>query len=201
MKKIEKVLWGLFILGLIFKLNHWPFAGILTVLSLGLVASFYFYFGFGLFNNIKLKHLLKKENYSSIPKPNIAFGFLFGISLSLIIFGFLFKFMIWPNANFILITGIIFLLVCLAFYFVLLSQKKVSIPKNSFIRILVVGLLGLSIYLIQTDSIIDFYYPNDKPFAEALKNIVKDPSNVEYQEVFVKIRDERIKLNTEEQGK
>jgi hypothetical protein len=201
MKKLEKVLWGLFLVGLIFKLNHWPFAGILTVCSLGLVSSLYFYLGFALFNDVKLRNAFKKSSYASIPKSNLVFGIIFGVSLSIIIIGFLFKFMLWPGASFNLMAGLIILAISLIAYLMISKQKKVSLPKQSFIRILLVGLIGITFYIIKTGTIIDFYYQDNPEYAEALKKVIKHPENVEYRDAINELREQRMQQNIEEHRK
>lgn len=195
MKKLEKVFWGLFIIGLLFKIMHWPGAAILTVFSLGLVSSLYFYFGFGLFNSIKFRNIFKKESYATISSGNLIFGVGFGLALSILVIGFLFKFMLWPGANLMLSIGLALLIIALLAYLIFLKMNKVSLPKGSFFRVILVFVLSLSLYLIQSDSIIEFYYPNDKPYANALKNLVKDPGNVEYQKAFEKVREKRMLQN------
>lgn len=190
MKKLEKILWGLFIVGLLFKIMHWPGAGIVTVFSLALVAMLYFYLGFALFNEVKLRNAFKKSSYTNLPKLNLIFAIAFGISLSIITIGFLFKFMLWPGANFNLMIGLIALVICLVAYLLLNKQNKVSFAKKSFTRVIAVGIIGVSFFFIKTNSIIDFYYQERPEYAEALKNMIKDPDNIEYRKEFDRLREE-----------
>ena len=192
MKRLEKILWGLFIIGLLFKIMHWPGAGILTVFSLALVSMLYFYLGFALFNEVKLRNAFNKSSYTNLPKLNLAFGIAFGISLSIITIGFLFKFMLWPGANFNLMIGLIAIVICLVAYLLLSKQNKVSFAKQSFTRIIVIGIIGISFFFIQTDSIIDFYYQERPEYAEALKKVIKHPENIEYRKALDDLRNQRM---------
>lgn len=197
MKKTEKILWSTFIVGLLFKIMHWPGAGILTVLSLALVSILYFYSGIGLFNNLSAKQMFQKKSYQHKKRFNILFGALFGLVLSILVIGFLFKFMLWPGGNMMLSIGLISLLIVVSFYLVLKSKGKVFIAKSAFVRVSLVSFISLCLYGIQTDSIVDFYYPNDPLYAEALKQIIHNPNDSGVQENFIKLKEERMSFSRE----
>ena len=190
MKKLEKILWGVFVIGILFKIMKWPGAGILTITSLGLVSSFYLYLGIGIFNNLTLKAMFSKDSYQYKHRFNLLFGAIFGIVLAALVIGFLFKFMLWPGANVLLILGLFSLLFSLLMYYLLLKKKKVNLAKSSFYRIVLIGILSLSLSIIQSDSIIDFYYPNNPEYAKALKEIIQNPSDIKAQQQFDSIREQ-----------
>ena len=191
MKKSEKILWGVFVIGILFKIMKWPGAGILTITSLGLVSSFYLYLGIGIFNNLTLKAMFSKDSYQYKHRFNLLFGAIFGIVLAALVIGFLFKFMLWPGANVLLILGLFSLLFSLLMYGLLLKKKKVNLAKSSFYRIVLIGILSLSLSIIQSDSIIDFYYPNNPEYANALKEIIRNPSDMKVQQQFDSIREQQ----------
>lgn len=191
MKKLEKILWGVFVIGILFKIMKWPGAGILTITSLGLVSSFYLYLGIGIFNNLTLKAMFSKDSYQYKHRFNLLFGAIFGIVLAALVIGFLFKFMLWPGANVLLILGLFSLLFSLLMYGLLLKKKKVNLAKSSFYRIVLIGILSLSLSIIQSDSIIDFYYPNNPEYANALKEIIRNPSDMKVQQQFDSIREQQ----------
>lgn len=68
------------------------------------------------------------------------------------------------------------------------KKKKVNLAKSSFYRIVLIGILSLSLSIIQSDSIIDFYYPNNPEYANALKEIIRNPSDMKVQQQFDSIR-------------
>ncbi len=191
MKKLEKILWGVFVIGILFKIMKWPGAGILTITSLGLVSCFYLYLGIGIFNNLTLKAMFSKDSYQYKHRFNLLFGAIFGIVLAALVIGFLFKFMLWPGANVLLILGLFSLLFSLLMYGLLLKKKKVNLAKSSFYRIVLIGILSLSLSIIQSDSIIDFYYPNNPEYANALKEIIRNPSDMKVQQQFDSIREQQ----------
>jgi len=190
MKKLEKILWGIFIIGILFKIMKWPGAGIFTTTSLGVVACFYLYLGIGIFNNLTVKAMFYKDSYQYENRFNLLFGAIFGIVLAILVIGFLFKFMFWPGANVLLILGLFSLLFSLLIYGSLHKKKKVSLTKPSFYRIALIGILSLSLFIIQSDSIIDFYYPNNPEYAKALKEIIQNPSDIKAQQQFDSIREQ-----------
>lgn len=197
MKRMEKILWSLFIVGLLFKIMHWPGAGILTIFSLAFISVLYFYLGIGLFNNLSINSMFKKESYSHNQRYNLLFGAVFGIILATLVIGFLFKFMLWPGGNMMLSIGLISILIILSIYLLIKNNSKVSIAKSAFFRVAFVIFISLCLYGIQTDSIIDFYYPNDPRYAEALKQIIHNPNDTAVQENFVKLKEERMMFNEE----
>ena len=190
MKKLEKILWGIFIIGILFKIMKWPGAGIFTTTSLGVVACFYLYLGIGIFNNLTVKAMFYKDSYQYENRFNLLFGAIFGIVLAILVIGFLFKFMLWPGANVLLILGLFSLLFSLLIYGSLHKKKKVSLTKPSFYRIALIGILSLSLFIIQSDSIIDFYYPNNPEYAKALKEIIQNPSDIKAQQQFDSLREQ-----------
>lgn len=195
MKKWEKILWSLFFVGLVFKLMHWPGAGILTVFSLVLVSLFYFYLGIGVFNNLSVKQMFNRKNYTHKVRFNLLFGALFGIVLATLVIGILFKFMLWPGGNILLSVGLISLLISLVVYFFLHHFGKIFFEKRVFVRVVLVGLASLGLCVIQSDSIIDFYYPNDPEYANSLKQIIHNPSDSVAQENFIQLRNERATIS------
>lgn len=195
MKKWEKILWSLFFVGLVFKLMHLPGAGIITVFSLVLVSLFYFYLGIGVFNNLSVKQMFNRKNYTNKIRFNLLFGALFGIVLATLVIGILFKFMLWPGGNILLSAGLISLLISLIVYFFLNHFGKMFFEKRVFVRVTLIGLTSLGLYVIQSDSIIDFYYPNDPEYANSLKQIVHNPSDSVAQENFIQLRNERTTIS------
>ena len=195
MKKWEKILWSSFLVGLVFKLMHWPGAGILTVFSLVLVALFYFYLGVGVFNDLSLRQMFNRKNYTHKNRLNLLLGALFGIVIGTLVIGILFKFMLWPGGNILLSVGLISLLLSLVVYFFLHYFEKIFFEKRVFVRVVLIGLSSFVLCVIQSDSFIDFYYPNDPEYANTLKQIVHNPSDSVAQENFIQLRNERTTIS------
>ncbi len=173
---------------------HWPGAGILIVLSLAIVSLLYSYLGLGLFNNMSIRSMFVKESYSRKNKFNYIFGVVFGLVLATLVIGSLFKFMLWPGGNILLIIGLFLLLFSVTFYLIVNKYGKVSLPMKSFTRIIIISFISISLYVIQSDEIINFYYPNDSAYAEALKKIIDNPADSLAQENFLKLKQDRMTI-------
>lgn len=123
--------------GALFKLMHWPGAGILMVLGFFFL-SFLFLPSAIYVSYIEVSNRTKKWTYVA--------GFIGTFFLSL---SFLFKLMHWPGTGIMLLLSI--LLICLVFLPSLiihkLRQKEFQTPKYIF----VLALLGLIIFLIGFD--------------------------------------------------
>jgi hypothetical protein len=80
MQRIEITFWFALMLGLIFKVLHFPGYSIFIVFSLLLLCIFYLLFSFFLFNRISFKGIFKSESYK-VPIVNIVHAFLSGLGL------------------------------------------------------------------------------------------------------------------------
>jgi hypothetical protein len=122
-----------FIAGSIFKIMHWPGAGLLLLLSMATI-SFVF---------LPLLFVLKAREVSAIKdKLMIAIGTLFGILFSL---SSLFKIMHWPGANFMWLFALgILMFVFIPIYFfsgIRKPETKVNTIITSIILIAAGGML------------------------------------------------------------
>lgn len=106
MKQTERVLIVLAVIGLIMKLSLIAGGAILLVLAISALACFY-YLGFALFNDIRLRHIFKKASYANASPGRIigAIGASFGLSGMLV--GILFRLQFWPGAAINLLAGIV----------------------------------------------------------------------------------------------
>lgn len=141
--------------------------------------------------------MFQKKSYQHKKRFNILFGALFGLVLSILVIGFLFKFMLWPGGNMMLSIGLISLLIIVSIYLVMKNNGKVFIAKSAFVRVSLVSFISLCLYGLQTDSIVDFYYPNDPRYEEALKQIIHNPNDSAVQENFIKLKEERMSFSRE----
>lgn len=122
-----------FTTGLIFKFLHWPGAGIMLILGIGILSLVF----------LPLMFLLKvKEKQSTKDKVTIGLGTLSGILISM---GILFKVMHWPGANIMMQGSIgVMLLLFLPFYFftgIRNPDTKVNTIVSSIILLSACGLL------------------------------------------------------------
>ena len=71
MKKAEIIIVTLSIIALAMNLLLVPGGGVLTVLALSTFSIIYFYLGFALFNDIRLRKIFKKDSYKEISSSRI----------------------------------------------------------------------------------------------------------------------------------
>jgi uncharacterized protein with PQ loop repeat len=142
-----------FIFGVVFKIQHWPGAGI--ILSLAALSGVLFFVP-----ALALSRLTDQENRAK--RPVYILGALGMIFYAI---GMLFKIQHWPLASMFMITGMI-LLCFLAFpIFTWITWKDESHISSTFI-FLVIGFLlivipGTMVNLNLQHSYQDYYYPNN----------------------------------------
>lgn len=105
MKKAEIILIIVAMLGVILSFIPVPGGNILTILSITFLACLYFYFGFALFNGIRLRDIFKKSSYQGISALRIIGAIVTGIAISMAIVGMEFRIMRWPGASIMLMVG------------------------------------------------------------------------------------------------
>jgi len=143
----------LFILGTLFKIQHWPMAG--TLLTLAALSGILFFIP-----ALALSRLSDQENKAK--RPVYILG---GVGAVLFVAGLLFKIQHWPLATVFLLIGI-FLLCFLAIpMFTWLTWKEESHISPKFI-FMVIGFLlvvipGAMLTLSMQQSYQDNYFPNN----------------------------------------
>ncbi len=84
-----------------------PGMAFVAMASLASLLAIYFYFGFALFNEIRLRKIFWAKNYKHISRKRLLGGIAAGWAISLLLLGAYFKFLSWPNPEFNLIIGIV----------------------------------------------------------------------------------------------
>jgi len=155
MKKGEKILVALSVFALVLNLFLIPFGGVLTVMTLSALSILYFYFGIALFNNIRLRKIVKKESYEGISPLRRAGAVGAGMALSVTTTGLMFKFQAWPGANIYLVIGLFGLVAVIVPVAIKYSKNKSVFYTRIFKRAALYG--GLGLMLILTPK---FFYLN-----------------------------------------
>lgn len=189
MKKIELTIIIIAVIGLILNFLHFPGGVTLTVFSLGLLACFYMYFSFMIFNDIKLKEVFKKETYKEIEAKRIIGAIIVGFVISIGIIGILFKLMIWPGAKIQLTFG----LICLGITGILcLIKLRNRFYSKILKRVLVLGVIGLFLFIIPPRILLQWKYPYHPDYINAILDYNENPDN---QEKYEKLIEERNKMD------
>lgn len=129
MKLAEKILAVLSVAGIILSLMQVPGGSILMILSMSLLSSTYMYFGFALFNGIRLRKIFKKESYKGISAGRIVGAILLGMTLVLLIISAQFKIQSWPGFSVSFFLGITGALIALIVGIIRNSKSKAPFYK------------------------------------------------------------------------
>ena len=191
MKRIEIILVIMTFLAILAKLFHLPGSSILTVFSFSLISSLYFYFGFALFNKIRLRNIFKKESYDGISAVRIIGAIGTGIALSVSTISIVFKFQDWPGASFQLYVGFSSLLVVTAISAVKISKDQTGYYKKILLRAGVYGLMCIVLISIPTKTWLNWQYPNYPEYVNAVLEAKKNPEN---QELWENVEKESEKM-------
>ncbi|MFT6166691.1 MAG: glucan phosphoethanolaminetransferase (alkaline phosphatase superfamily) [Vicingaceae bacterium] len=194
MKKTEKILLLIALLGLTFKLFHWPGASALLILSLSALSVFYMYFSFAFFNGIELRKVFKKESYTGISTLRIVGAIGTGLGLSVALVGILFKLSFWPGATMQLITGLAVLLIVTVISFFKLKNSNDGYYFKVLKRAVPVVSICITLIYIPTQVWLELRYPNNPEYVQALIEAEANPSN---SELWEKVDEEKEKMMEE----
>ena len=179
-RKVEKVLVVFIIIGVLFKILHFPGAYPLIILGVGSLSIVYFLSG--VINKSGTPKWLEKiftdENQNNFLVPNLVFGYVFSIGL----IGILFKVMRYPGEGPMLTVAISGFAIAFLFSYFRLKDKFMEKVSPYFTRIFIIGGLVAVFYAIPKEAIIDFYYGDYPGYAKVLKELDKDPFNTDLQD-------------------
>lgn len=170
--RTEKALSIIAIIGVLFKLMHWPGGGVILVLSLSTLSIIYFPGSFYFFSD------------KTIKQSNRALSIVSGIFLSLIPIGVLFKIQYYSGSSTILIVGLMTVPVFLALSIYLKSKASEELKtyyNNMILRTTIWSILALFFYLIPSASLLKMQYRNDAELLRLKTLHYEDPYNKEYR--------------------
>jgi hypothetical protein len=192
MKKIEFVLGLIAIIGVSLKLLNISGGAFLIVITFSALSIFY-YLSFAFFNNIKFKEIFKSSAYKDTNAKKIIGAVVLGLSLSAIIMGILFKLQFWSGGSNQLEVGLVALGIISVITIIFYYRNKINYYKMIFIRIGVIGGLGLIVYLIPSDTLVDIYYGDKPAYAELYKRVLADPYNKELNEELYQMSQKNLR--------
>lgn len=197
MKLAEKILIALAVIIAVLKFFFIPGSGVFMVLVFCLLSSLYFYFGFALFNNIRLRLIFKKDSYVGVSNGRIIGGIALGLSLSFAVIGFLFKAQHWPGANSHLIISIFSGVVILIISLIKFIKKKANYYKNAIIRMGIATTISILMFVIPNLTWVKIRFRNHPKYIEVYERYEKDPSNIDLSNELW-LEHKRATLNEEE---
>jgi len=173
MKWAERAVWSVALAGILFRLLHWPMAGLLLVLGLSTAAILYFPLGWLLLGRPTRRDQL------------IPLSVLTGLVLSALCIGILFRLQLWPLAIAQLylrigLLGAVAVLVAI----LTLHSRNPGIEhyfKGLRHRLLLIGMPALLLHFTPPGRIIPALYPDDPAKAELLIRLQENPGDTAAQ--------------------
>jgi len=151
MKLIEKVLLVLYLIGIIMliaKMRNYTF---FIFSSISGLAVLYLFFGFAIYNGVKLNSSFKKESFSTIPMRNIFIAIVAGMFNATLLIGYLFSLNYWPGGNYLFATGFFSTFLLLAIIYFDKQTKYTNLYANISLRMITFGFviaMQIAIYSI-----------------------------------------------------
>jgi len=167
---------------------------LITILTL-LLSMLYFVFSFGLLNQIRFRNLFQSQSYKGISILRIIGAVGTGFVLSLVSISLLFKFQRWPYSSINLLIGLSSLLPIVAIVVVKYFKHKSPFYKALLIRLSIVLGIGTLFFFTKSETLLELKFRDFPEYIEAVKNEIKDPENLELQQITDK---ERLKMESSE---
>ena len=174
MKRAEIIFLILALVAIALNLFLIPGATLLTILAFSALAMIY-YFGFLLFNDIKLRKIFKKESYQGLSGVRALLAGLAGIALSITTMGLLFKIQMYPGANIMLYVGLAGLVIVAIIGAVTYTKSASKFYTKIFSRIALFGGVALLSIFGPSNLWIEFKYRDHPAYLDALKQSLADP--------------------------
>jgi hypothetical protein len=146
LKKFEFVVCLILVLTLIGKLLGLPLSGLLLELTSFILAGFYYFLSFALFNGISFKGIFKESSYKNISAFRIISAIIAGWAFSVLFIGIFFKLEVLPYAKNLMIVGLavsgsIFIISLISFL-----RSKSDYFRQILFRIVIIGGIGLFLF-------------------------------------------------------
>ena len=196
MKKAELII-GIGAIALLFS-SFYPieFLSIPRVIFISGLSVIYFYFGFALFNDIRLRTIFKRSSYEGISSARIIIAILSGISLSGLAIGLLFKSQLWPGSSTMILIGIFGSCLSSIMALFVFSVKAPKLFRYLLSRLVVGAFTGLAFYLVPRETILELKYKDYPEYVDARKASWADPMN---EELMQKAAEERQRMEESRQ--
>jgi len=143
MKKAEIIIASLTLIALGMNLLSIPGGTLLTVLTILILSTMYFYLGFAILNNISIGKIFENDSYKNINKFRILGSVGTGFALATTLIGILFKIQSWPRASINLCFGLVCLSIVAVIGLIKFKKNQADYYKFIFIRVAVFGGIGL----------------------------------------------------------
>lgn len=186
-KKLEIFSWFVFGIGFLMRLALLPLSGFLITVSLSVLSILYFVGAYFLFSKAK-------NEANQLPQPTSStLGIVgAGVGLGAVLVGIMFSVQLWPGAKEMLGGTLVVILLILGLLFSLKNTPSRYDVSKAIRTSVIVGALGLVLYITPASALVDIYYRHHPEYAKALKDYLEDPHNeakterlnVEFQKAY-----------------
>jgi len=181
MKKLELILSILAIIAVIMKIFLLPWSAQIFIFAMMGLCLIYMSSAYLYQDTTNLKEFFKQIINT---QKKLRY---FGTGFSTILIGCLFKLSFWEHSNTIIITGLSIITVSLAVHFLQRPHLKIKMIMH---RAIIIGGIGLIVYSIPLNAIIDVQHRSNPEYAKLLKKSFKDPDNKEILDKLYKLQEE-----------
>ncbi len=184
MKNIEKT--GLIIVGLLIILRLIFGTGINVILMtmFVIVAIYYMWFGFFIFNNLRLKQLFSRQEHKRINWFKISTSIVMGLVYSFTLISIMFAILFYSNMNTMLCFSLFFILASGIFLVVYskYNQLEKQFLYQFYMRSVIYGLICLFLWITPVEKKLNVLFDNHPEFVEAYKDYLENPDDPEVKE-------------------
>ncbi len=188
MKKLEVIFWFFVFTGVFFKKMQWPFASMFIVVGMSSLAILYYPFSFALLQNIKARHLFKKQAYANTTALATALAILAGLALAMLCIGLMFKWQFWQFSHSILNLGLAVTSITTLLILLLLKDQPFELKRNFFRRAFILFAFALLFRLTPAATFANVIYNEQPCYRDALKAVMANPNDAENQKTLNAIR-------------
>ncbi len=191
--KFEKA--GMVTVIVVWLLRIWlgPVLNYALLLTTTLLAIYYLWFGFFIFNKLRLFDLLHQETRQSLVAFKITSSILTGIVLSYGLIAVLFGFLFFPLMQTVLVSGFVLTLIMTGYviYVHLYKKKHKTLCKRFYPRLGILILFLMLLIIPPLEQRLNILFRDYPDFVEAYMNYRQNPDCAENME---RLREERSRF-------
>jgi len=156
----------------------------LLITAMVLLAIFYMWFGFFIFNRASLQDLATPKSRSKFTPFMVASGILMGLIYSFCTIAIMYGIYFYQGMNFMLATGFFFVVFATSFTLVYhrLNRQDAPYLRQFYRRSAILGLFCLFMWITPVDTRLQLLFRKHPDFIEAYKNYRANPNDSHAEE-------------------
>ena len=147
MKFAEKVFIVFGLIGIGMRMLNIGGGSLFVVLSLVCLACLYLFCGFIFYNNIKLRHVFRKERYAVVSASQIIAGIFAGVVHFIMLASFIFRVQNWYGNAVLLLLALALVFVHALLLVIISFRSRIPVFRTVLVRSVVMLTLGLVLLL------------------------------------------------------